>query len=220
MEIKNGIVTQLDDIKIIQHLIPKSNILARPQYSMEPEYITIHNTGNPGASALANSKYVDNVNAYKSWHFTVGPGEVYQELPINEAAWHAGDGHFGTGNRKSIGIEIVEVDGAEETAIKFVAQLVKAIGISIDKIVPHKHWSGKYCPRLILPHWDEFIENIKNEVDHKNVVVQEGETKNMTVQEAEKIVQEKAGLDNNTMQYLKFYRYGEALLLKLAEAMK
>lgn len=42
----------------------------------------------------------------------------------------------------------------------------------------------------------------------------------MTVQEAEKLVQEKAGLDDNTMQYLKFYRYGEALLLKLAEAMK
>ncbi len=43
--------------------------------------------------------------------------------------------------------------------------------------------------------------------------------KDMTVQEAEKVVQEKAGLDDNTMQYLKFYRYGEALMLKLAEAM-
>ncbi len=42
----------------------------------------------------------------------------------------------------------------------------------------------------------------------------------MTVQEAEKIVQERAGLDDNTMQYLRFYRYGEALLLKLAEALK
>ncbi len=44
--------------------------------------------------------------------------------------------------------------------------------------------------------------------------------KDMTVQEAEKTVQDKAGLDDNTMQYLRFYRYGEALLLKLAEAMK
>lgn len=41
----------------------------------------------------------------------------------------------------------------------------------------------------------------------------------MTVQEAEKIIQEKAGLDDNTMQYLRFYRYGDALLLKLAGAM-
>ncbi len=44
--------------------------------------------------------------------------------------------------------------------------------------------------------------------------------KDMTVQEAEKIVQEKVGLDDNTMQYLKFYKYSDALLLKLAEAMK
>jgi len=42
----------------------------------------------------------------------------------------------------------------------------------------------------------------------------------MTIQEAEIIVKEKAGLDDNTMQYLKFYRYSDALLLKLAGAMK
>ncbi len=167
MQIKNGIVTELEGIGIIQHLIPVSNKLARPQYPMKPEYITIHNTGNPGASALANSQYVDTVNSYTSWHFTVGPGEVYQELPITESAWHAGDGANGPGNRKSIGIEIAEVAGAEETAIKFVAQLIKATGISIDKVVPHQHWSGKYCPRLILPHWDKFIADIKKELEVK-----------------------------------------------------
>lgn len=210
VKIEGGIITHLDGIQIIQHLIPVSNTFARPRYSMEAEYITIHNTGNLGASALANSIYVDNVADYVSWHFTIGPGEVYQELPITESGWHAGDGEKGTGNRKSIGIEIAEVDGAEETAIKFVAQLIKATGISINNVVPHRHWSGKYCPRLILPHWDEFIDNIKIELERDN----------MTVEEAEKIVQERAGLDNNTMQYLKFYRYGEDLLLKLAEVMK
>jgi len=46
------------------------------------------------------------------------------------------------------------------------------------------------------------------------------EVKDMTAQEAEKIIQEKAGLDDNTMQYLKFYRYADALFVKLAEAMK
>lgn len=44
--------------------------------------------------------------------------------------------------------------------------------------------------------------------------------KDMTIQEAEKIVKEKAGLDDNTIQYLKFYKYWDALLIKLAEAMK
>ncbi len=56
-------------------------------------------------------------------------------------------------------------------------------------------------------------------IDPKTILWKEKEGKDMTAEEAEKIVQEKAELDNNTMQYLKFYRYGDALLLKLAEAL-
>lgn len=200
MKINNGIVAS-DDIKIIQHLIPISNKLARPRYPMKAEYITIHNTGNPGASALANSKYVDSVNNYVSWHFTIGKEEVYQELPINESAWHAGDGANGAGNRKSIGIEIAEVPGAEETAIKFVALLLNATGLKIDKVVPHQRWSGKYCPRLILPHWDKFIDNIRKEMS--------GNTNRDKVQK-------RFGFDNNTMSYLDKHPYPDALYNKLA----
>ena len=167
---------------------------------MKAEYVTIHNTGNPGASALANSKYVDNVNNYVSWHFTIGKDEVYQELPINISAWHAGDGANGAGNRKSIGIEIAEVPGAEETAIKFVALLLKATGLNIDKVVPHQKWSGKYCPRLILPHWDKFIADIEKE---------------MSTNYKEQ-VQKRFGLDNNTMTYLSKHPYPDALFEKLA----
>ena len=206
MKINNGIATS-NYLKIIQHLIPISNKLARPRYPMKAEYVTIHNTGNPGASALANSKYVDNVNNYVSWHFTIGKDEVYQELPINESAWHAGDGANGAGNRKSIGIEIAEVPGAEETAIKFVAELLEALNLSVDKIVPHKYWksekypNGKNCPRLILPHWDKFIDNIKKEMS--------GNTNRDKVQK-------RFGFDNNTMLHLDKHPYPDALYNKLA----
>jgi len=44
--------------------------------------------------------------------------------------------------------------------------------------------------------------------------------KNMTAHEAINIVQEKSGIDENTVQYLLFYKYSEPLLLKLAAAMK
>ncbi len=40
----------------------------------------------------------------------------------------------------------------------------------------------------------------------------------MKFEEAKKVVQEKAGLDNNTMQYLTVYKYGEDLVRKLALA--
>lgn len=37
-------------------------------------------------------------------------------MPIVESGWHSGDGTNGSGNRESVGIEICEVNGAEETA--------------------------------------------------------------------------------------------------------
>ena len=44
--------------------------------------------------------------------------------------------------------------------------------------------------------------------------------KKMTKEEQIKLIQEKAGLDDNTMKYLQFYRYGDALIEKLANSMK
>lgn len=160
MKVCNGIV----DIAI-QELIPASNSKARLGIKMIPQWITIHNTGNPGASAKANSNYVRNQNEFKSWHFTIDNKEIIQQLPITEPGWHAGDGSDGTGNLKSIGIEICEIDGAEDKAIKFVAELLKLLSMDVGKVVPHQHWSGKYCPRLILPHWDSFIDKIKKEME-------------------------------------------------------
>lgn len=160
MKVSNGIV----DVAI-QELIPATSKNARSGIKMAAEYITIHNTGNPGASAKANSNYVRKQNGFKSWHFTVDDKNIIQQLPINETGWHAGDGASGPGNRKSIGIEICEVAGAEENAIKFVAELLIALKIDISKVVPHRHWSGKNCPRLILPHWDKFVDDIKKEME-------------------------------------------------------
>ena len=41
----------------------------------------------------------------------------------------------------------------------------------------------------------------------------------MTVEEAKKIVKEKAGLSDDTIQYLMFYEYNDELIVKLAKAM-
>ena len=45
------------------------------------------------------------------------------------------------------------------------------------------------------------------------------EEKDMTLEEAKKIIQEKCGFDDNTMMYLSFYRYSESMILRLAKAM-
>jgi len=164
IKVENGIIQnkEIEGIKVIQSLIPKSNKTSRPQYSMKAEWITIHNVGNPGTTAEQNSKFVDNTDKYLSWHLTIGNNVIYQELPFIESSWNAGDGSNGVGNRKSIAIEICDNQESIDTAIKFIPYLLKITGLTIDKIVPHKHWSGKECPWLILPMWDQFIKEIEN----------------------------------------------------------
>ncbi len=170
MKFENGILTSWDKPFKID-LIPKSNTTSRPQYNLNPKGLTIHNTGNEGASAEANSEYVDTAKGCVSWHFTIGNGIVIQELPINEVAWHAGDGSKGYGNRNTLGLEIAEVDGAYETAIAFIKDLNECLGFGLEVIEPHKTWSGKNCPRLILPKWDEFMQDISpTPIDPKDIV--------------------------------------------------
>ncbi|ERH57449.1 MULTISPECIES: N-acetylmuramoyl-L-alanine amidase [Bacillus amyloliquefaciens group] len=153
--------------KIIQDFIP-SGSSNRPGYSMNPLYITVHNTSNTakGANAASHARFVkNNPSTGVSWHFTVDDTEIYQHLPLNENGWHAGDGNSGTGNRKSIGIEICEnSDGDFEKAVAnaqwLIKKLMKEQGISLANVVPHQRWSGKYCPHKLLDRWDSFKAGI------------------------------------------------------------
>jgi N-acetylmuramoyl-L-alanine amidase CwlA len=164
-------------VNIIQRLIPADK---KPKYNvkgkevtfvMVPEYITIHETDNKkkGATADAHARLQVGGNSRQaSWHFQVDDKQVIQSLPTNEAAIHAGDGENGTGNRKSVAIEIcVNEDGDFEMAIKNAAELtaalMKDLNIPIHKVVPHQHWSGKNCPRNLLSRWTEFITICKLE---------------------------------------------------------
>jgi N-acetylmuramoyl-L-alanine amidase len=154
-------------MEIKQKLIPSSNTKTRPKTPMNPKYITVHTTANKskGANALAhaNLQYKGNVRV-ASWHYTIDEKEIYQSVPTNEVAYHAGTS---AGNRQSIGIEIcVNSDGnfekAKENAIWLIRYLMDKHDIPISHVVPHKFWSGKDCPQEILPYWDKFIDQIKS----------------------------------------------------------
>lgn len=157
-------VSKLGKANVIVDIVPKGNYEIRPAYYMNPSAITIHNTGNSGkgANAEAHNRYIHNManltpkdTGYASWHFSVDDKHIYQHIPLDESAWHTGDGSgLKSGNRTSIGIEICEnVDmedyhQAEENAIALTVYLMKTLGISTVRT--HQSWSGKYCPRVIL----------------------------------------------------------------------
>lgn len=163
IKIENGLINEFNmpGIKFAQDLIPTSNKLARSGLNMKPTSITLHNPASPGATAQNLTNYIDGYNGYKSWHLTIIDNKVFQELPFNESAWHAGDGNDGPGNRTSIALEIGEDTVSEQTAKVFVAYLMKEYNIPITKVVPHKHWSGKNCPAYTLQHWDKYIKEIE-----------------------------------------------------------
>ena len=156
-------------------LVKKSK---RPGYSMKPLYITIHDTANKGkgAGAKAHNAYVHNNAPNPSWHFSVDDKIVYQHLPLDENGWHAGDGTNGTGNRKSIAIEICEnSDGnrakAEANAVWLVAKLVREV--KTLKAFPgcmkqHYDWSGKNCPNVLRGRkggWAGFLAAVEKELN-------------------------------------------------------
>ena len=182
--IKDGIlqVGKIGQAKFEVDLIPESNKTSRPGYPLDFEYITVHGTENQskGAGARMHTEYIDNSTAYVSWHFTVGDTLIFQELPTIECAWHAGDGRDGPGNRKSVSIEICEnLDGswnvAKYNAVKLIVLLLLIKGKPPGIVVPHKKWSGKYCPRKILNEgWAGFINLVEKEyaaaISHQNQV--------------------------------------------------
>lgn len=128
--------------------------------------ITIHNTGNnmPTATALAHANWLVTVEEaekdYIGTHFFVDDSQIVQVLPINEVAWHAGDGQ-GRGNMTTIAIEICEVGNilqAEENALLLIGYLRQHLGKL--PIYKHQDWTGKYCPRVLLStgRWKSFEE--------------------------------------------------------------
>jgi N-acetylmuramoyl-L-alanine amidase len=170
-------------MEIIQRIVPAEK---RPKYNvggkqvefkMVPEYITIHETDNTaiGANDEAHARLQERGNSRQaSWHLQIDMDSCYQSLPFDVAGIHAGDGVNGTGNRKSIAIEIcVNLDGNYEKAILnaawLVAFLMKKFNIPISKVVTHKHWSGKNCPRNLLSRWNAFINMVQAELNAKVV---------------------------------------------------
>ncbi|MCM3148493.1 peptidoglycan recognition protein family protein [Bacillus pumilus] len=159
-------------IKVKKNMVPSIRYGLKCPNKMDAEYITIHNTAND-AAAKSEISYMINNTSSTSYHFAVDDKEVIQAIPLDRNAWHSGDGTNGTGNRKSIAIEIcysesggARYKAAEKLAIQFVAQLLKERGWGVDRVRKHQDWNGKYCPHRILSEgrWSSFKAAIEKEL--------------------------------------------------------
>ena len=142
--------------KIRQQWLPANKYSIKAPYSMKAEYITVHNTANDASAANEIAYMIRNNNA-TSFHVAIDDKEAIEAIPFSRNAWHAGDGANGTGNRKSIGIEICysksggdRYKKAEANAIEYIAQALVQLGLKPDRVRYHKQWSGKNCPHRII----------------------------------------------------------------------
>jgi N-acetylmuramoyl-L-alanine amidase CwlA len=129
--------------------------------------ITIHNTGNEKSTAANERAWLTNPtnNRQASFHIVIDGKEAIECIPLNENAWHAGDGSGPkSGNMTSIGIEICESGDYTknlDNAVNLVASMLKERGWGVEKLRRHFDWSGKICPRLMYDGgkwtgWDRF----------------------------------------------------------------
>lgn len=184
--------TKIGDAKVIVDIVPKGHCI--PNVKITPTSITIHNTGNIGATAKGNHNYMKNINKSgartASWHFTVDDKEIYQAQSTNYKCYHAG---HSTGNNTSIGIEICMFNDKERqrkaylNAIELVKILMAYHKFDISKVKRHKDWSGKHCPAWLIEGkfgftWDWFKSEIvkkasisdSNELPYVVKVIYEG----------------------------------------------
>lgn len=161
-----------------QRIIKSGQWNQRPGIRMTPAYYTQHETGNSnrGADAEMHANWLHAgaagvPDAQVGFHFVVDDRKIIQLLPVNEVAWHAGDGS-GPGNYSSIGCELcVNSDRsaikAEANAAALAAGVMEALGIAQDRLRTHYSWvKGKpgahFCPEKILTRdgWAGFVEAV------------------------------------------------------------
>ena len=150
-------------------------------------YIVIHNTGMaaPSATAAGLNRAIHNTTREASWHYSVDDKEIYQHVPNDYVAWHAGDGstkygstwvakdgktYIGGGNYNGIGIEMCVYQGidfnmAMRNTAKLTAELLLQYELNFDGIKQHYDFAGKDCPQVIRQanRMEEFLNLVRIE---------------------------------------------------------
>lgn len=169
-----------------------------PRYNDKHVYwVIIHDTANtdPSSSALSHANYLYNAAMNgtvlnTSWHYTIDDYDIYQHIPEDEVAYHAGDGsnlpgqgsYTGGGNRNGIGIETSVAQNDDlyrvwQRSAKFAAEALVRWNLPRTHLKYHRDFSGKICPNVLITsglieHFELFTDvEYKVALDHANAAI-------------------------------------------------
>ena len=191
------------------------------------QYIVIHYTGNNGDTAKGNAEYFSRTaNIKASAHFFCDENTFYQSVLPYDTAYHVGANNYKhqyCRNQNSIGIEMCSKKDAKgnyyipektvKNAVELTKKMMQLYDIPIENVLRHYDVTGKKCPEPFVG-TPSLWENFKNKLK-----ISKSEGLKMTVDQAKQILKQRAGLSDATITFLYNYRYGDDLLIKLAEAM-
>lgn len=156
----------------------QQNEFSRPGIALKQvNGIVVHYTANPGADAMANRNYFNDLpnsnkerekNIYASSHFIIGlEGEIIQCVPLEEVAYASNER-----NHDTISIECChkKKNGkfekkTYETLVELVTYLCLKYDIKTSNVIRHHDVTGKICPKYFVEHkdkWAEFLIEVEN----------------------------------------------------------
>lgn len=169
------------------------------------EYIVLHHRAGDGNVESIHNQHLNNGYSGIGYHFYIRKdGSVFRGRPINTIGAHCLNYNYNSvgvcfeGNFENEEMSVLQLNAGVEI-VNYLKSLYPNAAI-----VGHKELINTACPGENFP-----IDKIK-----KRKVVEL-----MSVEEAKKIIQTKAGIENETLKFLLCYKYGEELIVKLAKAM-
>ena len=188
-------------MKIIQQLYKWNGNL--PERS-ETKYIILHHRAGDGDVESIHRDHLNRGWVGIGYHFYVRKnGEVFKGRPIGSIGAHTvGFNHLGIGvcfegNFENESMTAAQIAGGR----KLIDYLRTLYPNAVVKA--HRDFQKTLCPGAKFP-----FEQLCREEDE------------MTVEDAVEIIQAKVGLEDETIDFLLCYRYGDELVIKIAEAIK
>lgn len=126
----------------------RSNVVAWGHGYNAAQYLVVHETANPGASAWNHVLYWSNNPAYAVHYVMELDGSaVYNTVPDDRLAWHVGNG-----NRQTVGIELAHATSRAQfesqwaEAVRWCGDYLRSRGWGADRLLSHDEcrriWGG------------------------------------------------------------------------------
>lgn len=121
--------------------VVEKQVFAQGRGPNNPQYLIVHETANPGATALNHVNYWASGNQHGEAHYVLDWDElVYHTTLDSRACWHVG----GAANSYTVGVEIChatnEVNFAKTwaCAVEFCAWWLALRGWGVDRMLSHR----------------------------------------------------------------------------------